>query len=509
MLEPCKQLIRVIKMTSRSGFSAKLRDIFWPVENSELKKFLPMSLMLMLIIFIYTLLRATKDTAIVPVLGAEMLSTLKLWGVLPSAIIFMVIYTKLTNVLDTSKVFYVMLSFFIGFFTLYGFVLYPLQSQLHLDLSGLKESMPFLRLILGMFENWTLTLLYIMSELWGSVMLSLMFWQFANQITPVMQAKRFYSFFGLLGQIGMWAASEIAQYIAHVNKSQVVGGVDLWGQTLIGITVCVMVTGALIGATYWWINQYVLTDINHYNPELILKDKDKKKKKLKLSVSESFKYIFSSKYLGMIAALVICYGITINLVEAVWKGQMRLQFPDRVDYLEFMGRFQSWTAVATMIAMIVGVNLIRRVSWFAGAIITPLMIIITGALFFAFIVFQVELEPTLAMIGTTALMMSVVLGAIQNILSKSIKYSAFDATKEMAYIPLDDDLKVKGKAAVDVVGARLGKSGGAAIQQILFAITGLTLQGLTNHIFIIFVIAMGLWFYSVGALSKEFEKKAE
>jgi len=63
------------------------------------------------------------------------------------------------------------------------------------------------------------------------------------------------------------------------------------------------------------------------------------------------------------------------------------------------------------------------------------------------------------LLATNPLMMAVMVGAMQNILTKASKYSLFDSTKEMAYIPLDDELKVKGKAAVDVIGGRLGKSG--------------------------------------------------
>ena len=75
----------------------------------------------------------------------------------------------------------------------------------------------------------------------------------------------------------------------------------------------------------------------------------------------------------------------------------------------------------------------------------------------------------------------------------------------MAYIPLDQDSKVKGKAAIDVVGARLGKSGGSATIWLLgFALPNIA--AMTPYIGVIFLMICGLWLWSVSSLSKQYQQ---
>merc|ERR1719214_473199 len=100
------------------------------------------------------------------------------------------------------------------------------------------------------------------------------------------------------------------------------------------------------------------------------------------------------------------------------------------------------------------------------------MLGVTGITFFSLILFKDFFAPITASMGFTPLMAAVLVGAAQNILSKSAKYSLFDPCKETAYIPLDSEMRTKGKAAIDVIGNPLGKSGGAFIQQFLIVTCG-------------------------------------
>ncbi len=482
-----------------------LRGIFWPIHGFELKKFLPMGLMMMCILFNYTILRDTKDTLMVnaPGGGAECLSFLKLYGVTPAAILFMIIFIKLANIFSKEKLFYIVLCPFLLFFAAFAFVIYPNKEALHMSMESIQSaqsSLPNLHWLIPVVGNWSFSIFYILAELWGSVVLSMLFWQFANEITKVNEAKRFYGLFGMLGNIGLVLSGPTIILTAKYAKS-LPQGVDSFGINLKLLMSAVLVSGIITIFTYRWMNKKVLTDPMLYQP-----GQGKKKEKAKLSVIESFRYILKNPYLGLIAVLVLSYGIAINLVEGVWKGQIKIAFPDMNDYNMFMGQFSTWTGAITILLMVVGNNILRKLSWTKAAILTPIMVLLTSSIFFFVVWNGAKSTPFAPLMGTTVVFVAVIVGQIQNVLSKGTKYSLFDSTKQMAYIPLDQEAKVKGQGAVEVIGGRAGKSGGAFIQSTLLAVIGgsVSLASLTFILGPLVLVICVIWGISVFGLGRKF-----
>lgn len=449
-----------------------------------------------------------KDTMIVtaPGSGAEVIAVLKGWIILPAAMIMAVFYSKLSNILSKKQLFYTIISGFLAVIFLYGFILYPNADLLSPHASSdyfVQKFGPKSLHWVAIYRNWIQTLLFITAELWGSVVILVMFWGFANDITSVTEAKRSYNIYIAAGDL---AALSIGPIVCYVTKRLKSFEFLYTVQTLL---IVALIVGILIMAIYWWMNKYVLTDKSFLNPEEY--SKAPKKSKEKLSLRQGFKHLIKSRYLLGIAILVVGYGLAMNLIEVTWKASLKLTYPSPADYQAFMSKNTSYVGLfAFFTSVFLGTNIIRRFGWRCSALLTPIFVGCTGVVFFILILSRDSLGNFSQFFGITPLYLIVLFGAFQNISSKVAKYSFFDPTKEMAYIPLDDEAKVKGKAAIDVVGSRLGKSGSAWIQIALIDIIGTgSIFSVTHILLPIVTFVTFTWILSVRSLSKKFAEKSE
>lgn len=494
-------------MTESKQFST-WRSYVWPIHSKELAKFLPLLLMAFFISFNYNILRNLKDSLVITAesSGAEVIPFIKVWVLLPMALLMTFIFTRLVNHYTREKVFYIMISIFLGFFFLFTFVLYPARSYLHpVEFANYLETiLPVgFKGLVAMFRYWTFTGFYVLAELWGSIILSVLFWGFANEVTKVVEAKRFYGLIGIGCNFSGVAAGNISILISpSVYNHYLPFGQDAWEQALIMSTLAVLVSGlGIIGIFYWMSRRDARIEKREReasNQQIV------EEPKLKLSMRQNFAYLAQSKYLIAIAVVVLCYNMVINMTEVVWKAQVKELYPNTSDYYNYMSQISIVTGfIATLTALFISGNSLRRCGWTFTAMIPPAILLVTSLGFFSFLLFKFQLTGVVALLGTTPLAMAVLFGSAQNCLSRASKYTLFDATKELAFIPLDRESKLKGKAAIDGVGSRLGKSGGSIIYQGLLLMFG-TLSATTPYVAGLLLCVIAVWMVAVKALGKRF-----
>ena len=93
---------------------------------------------------------------------------------------------------------------------------------------------------------------------------------------------------------------------------------------------------------------------------------------------------------------------------------------------------------------------------------------------------------------------------MQNCVSKAGKYSFFDATKDLAFLPLSPESKLKGKAAIDGLGSGIGKSGSSLTYQGFIILLGSVTLSTPYIAGLLFVVLLA-WIYSVVSLGKQFK----
>ena len=432
-----------------------------------------------------------------------MIPVLKGWIVLPCSILGALLYSKLSRVVKKSTLFCGTVGVFIFLALLIG-LLFPYADQVSphasadalLSFVGAKHAH-----WVAVYRHWIPSLLFVTAELWGGMAIMVLFWGFVNAITNGEESKRSYSLYIAAGDLALITVGSFT----HIAKSM--GWMVNFSDNVSFLMYCTVAIGFVIIGLYIYMKNRVLTDARYYNPEV---PNTAPKKGPKPGLRQSFRYIIQSGAFTRIAVMVIAVALSFNMIEITWKAIARDLYPASADYHHFSANIQLCVGIVALLTSIfLGNNIMRRFGWRLSALITPVVIGGTGLIFLVLTYFRSDLTPFFSS-PATLLALLVTLGAIQNIASKTAKYAFFDPTKEMCYIhlPMDSTTKLQGKAAIDVVGSRLGKSGSSWIQVALIDFIGMgSIFGVTHYLIPIMLATIAIWIYSVHSLPRYFVQK--
>ena len=475
----------------------KLRGMLFPIYQSEFRKFIPLTILFLCVSFNYSILRGLKDILVMGNTGADTIYFLKTYGVMPTIILMTIIYSWVAKSVNRDARFNIVIGYFFLFFFLCASFFIPNCKAIQLDgfADSLTASIPSFKGLWEAFRFWPISLLYINAEAWGTLALGVIFWTFANEITSSTQAKRFYSFLS--------SGAAIGTFISGVTMK------TFRDDTVLLLWIAVGVVAFMI-VVY---NIFAI-DIRN-NASLYQVEQKPKKKKVKLSFMQSMAFLVKSKYLAMITMIVLGYNMFIALIESIWKGSIK-QYSNyiastggdvKAALADIYGDQSISVSCLQLFFVFFVAGFVAKKSWKFAALFTPVMSLLGSTVFVSFLLFQEQLKPFADTLGINVYMFPVLIGLGIVVFIKAAKYTFFDTTKERSYIPLDEETKVTGKAAVDAIGSRLGKSlGSFIISTILVPIFG-SMEAIRYPTFIFVFIILFMWIYAVHNLSILYEEK--
>ncbi len=450
-----------------------------PVRKGEWSLFAMMFTLVCLVHLNFWILRNVRNTLVVADRGgaAELVPYFELWATLPATVLMAWALARLLRSFSLEKVFYMTTTAFLAFFVFYGLVLYPYSQTL--PVPNLSQWGPGI-----VADDWIAAIFYSSCELWKVGLLSVLFWGFANRHLPLEQAKRFYAPLLLGASAGALIAGPITISCTTYASS--------WQQSMHLLLGIVVLVGLCTLGVFRRLSQLINKNIVSKRPTS--------------SLAESVRTVARTPYLGWLLAIVCLDYLAYTLAEVVFLSVLKEYWPDPIAYCNYLGQLTLWSGVLTGIsAFWIAPQLLEHFRWRIAALALPVIFLCTTSLFFFVVCFRNE--PWMQLFGISPLALAVAVGSVKHCLCRAAKFTLFDATRELAYVPLSKEIQMQGKLVIDGMGSRVARAASSILNMGLVASTGsfIAAAPVAGGLALSFTF---LWIGAVQAFDKLFEKKA-
>jgi AAA family ATP:ADP antiporter len=493
-----------VSSLSNSSYFLTLISVLFPIKKENTQKVSILFCLFFLVSFVYNILHPLKKTIIMyaPGSSSEAMPYLKPFAVAPGAFLLTWFFLALSRRFNRDAIFRIIILSFTSYFVLYTFVLNPFKEAFALDTLAdylLKILPANFHAAPSLLRYWMHTVFYTFAELWGTTVLSLLLWGLVNEISTHHEAKATYALFAVGANSSGMFAGKLSAYLTQLPYNpNFFYGETQWDQAFLRIMLVVIATCCFILLLYRQFRLLGYTAAIAHDPKI------KNMKKSSSSIVDCFIQVFKSKNLIYLTIIVMGYNLVYNLSDVVFNKRVELSFgPDhKIESNAFLSIIQMYTSVvSTTFALIVTNLSLRYAGWTATALITPLAYLLTGIFFYI-----AQLDDYAGSLTAMPLdLFALYAGGVHICFTRGAKYSVFDSTKEMAYIGLSKEERVNGKAAIDGIASRFGKSGGSFIFFFLYGILGNNIILTIPYVFAVVSIITCLWMVAVRNLGQHYQ----
>lgn len=457
------------------------------------KKFLPALVIQFCLAFSYIILQDVKTLLVVEHGGANLLLTVSAWAGTPMSLVLVWAYIKVTNTVRRQFHFPTFIVPILAYFLLYAFYFYSHPSAFHIStqhMIDLQMKYPGFDKLILMFGYWTTSLFFMLADVWAGFIVGVLFWQHLNDTTTVPEAKAFYPLFGLFVTFGMMVSKAVTFSIksAAIHAYNVV---PLLISLVAGVSIIAMVTHYLI---------YKNVIRKERNPDKVYDVK------LKMSFFQVLGHVFTSKYLGLIAVMTFCFGAILKLMDMLYTAySTKMETLARLgdQYAELQAQLgvisTSFGFLFSIATVTLSIYLLKKKGWFKAALVSY-GIMVVAAIGLLYVSYDESLSKDFSPFAYGLVFCLVML-------AKQMKYFFFKPMKEMAYIPLPAELKVKGKAFVDLFVDRFAFSFGVVVFSIsnVVAPGSYEIESLIYRVTLLIIILSFIYLMAIWALAPRFK----
>jgi len=407
--------------------SSIVRYFYPDIKKEEILKFSLFAMALFLILGAYWELRMLKDLFFYMRLGfptelgwdadygRSLIPKLKMISPFVVAGI-VVIYTKLLDLFDKHKLFYIFCSFYGLIFGLTSIAVFISQQF------GAHYIGKYPLAILGV-------LVYLLTESFGSLVVAL-FWSFAVSCNKTDEAKRAFPFIIAVAQIGTIGGATL-----------LIAAYPLWMYYAL-CTISILCVMLLI--------HQIVTKIPAN--QLV---SDKVEKKHKPDMLAGLRLLLTQPYLLGVFIASTFYEVVKTFIDFQMKSQASL-FMSVAEYTAFSGWFSFWTNLTAFLMALLGTSYIMKKYGLRFCILlSPVIYGISLVTLYAY--YTTSPSPENLFYATFVTM----------IIVTAISYAVNNPSKEMMYIPTSNDAKFKVKGITDTIGSRGAKAIGSSINDSL------------------------------------------
>lgn len=403
-------------MFSKIGSYAKslLSSWFGDFSREELKKFLLLSFIFFFTIGVYWLIRVTKDSVFMTIVGADYIPWAK-WLSLFMVVPLVMIYGLLVDKFPRHRVFYALCA-------IYGTLGLVFAYFLNHPVIGMANTQADVWRLIG----WAY---YIFVESFGSIMVAL-FWAFTADTTTPESAKRGYGLIAMGGQIGgIFGPLVVERQSAQLGTALVIG------MGALAIFMIAFMVRLFIGVI-------PADQLRGYQG----KEEGVKAAKPKVSFGEGLSLMVSQPYLLGIFAVISIFEIVVTIFDFQFKV-LASQAVTGDELSRYLGGYGVMVNVVSFLCLLFGVNNIsRKLGLTVSLTLLPIIIAL------ATIILNISLSLTVAFWIM--------------VFSKALNYALNQPAKEQLYIPTSKDAKYKAKAWIEMFGSRSSKAFGSGINML-------------------------------------------